>query len=106
MNRSDAWSRLAQCRRLQPDVMQVLVSADIVDALLAEDDWTRDPATGRSNSSHAFNEAVTHVTRLIRDSAYDLIAGRADSVAVLIVAQLAHKHGFRPSQAVQTEEAA
>lgn len=34
MNRSDAWERFAQCRRLQPDALQVLVSADIVDALL------------------------------------------------------------------------
>lgn len=32
---SEARQRLAQCRRLQPSAMQVIVSADIVDALVA-----------------------------------------------------------------------
>jgi hypothetical protein len=58
-------------------------------------DWTAD-AEGRSNSSEAFNALVGHVEQLIRNSATHLIAGRADMVAGLIVAQLAHKHGMAP----------
>jgi len=35
MTHADAMARLAGCRRLQPTTMQVLVSADVVEALLA-----------------------------------------------------------------------
>jgi hypothetical protein len=31
----DALKRLAACRRLQPDALQVIVAAEIVDALLS-----------------------------------------------------------------------
>lgn len=63
-----------------------------------EGDWTVDQETGRSNSSAAFNAAVDAVARLIRNSAHDLIGGRVESVATLIVAQLAHIHGFAPGR--------
>jgi hypothetical protein len=64
--------------------------------LQSTDDWTRDPETGRSNSSQKYIETVKIVERLIRDEAHLLIAGRADSTAGLIVSQLAHKYGFAP----------
>lgn len=59
-------------------------------------DWTRDPKTGRSNSSKEFDRLVGAVAQLIRNGAHDLIAGRAETVARVIMAQLAHKHGLRP----------
>lgn len=58
-------------------------------------DWT--VKDGRSNSSPDFQNLVFAVSRLIRDSAHDLISGRTDMVARLIVAQLAHKHGMAPT---------
>jgi hypothetical protein len=39
---------------------------------------------------------VDEVARLIRWSAHRLIAGDAEAVARLILAQLAHKHGLAP----------
>ena len=59
------------------------------------DDWTA--ADGRTNSSDAFNRIVDHVERIIRNSAHDLMSGRADTTAAVIVAQLAHVHGMRPT---------
>jgi hypothetical protein len=59
-------------------------------------DWTRDEH-GRSNSSAEFRRLAGDVGHLIRSSAHDLIAGRADVVAVRIMAQLAHKHGMAPA---------
>lgn len=59
-------------------------------------DWTVDPASGRSNSSDEFEGLCRAVERLIRDSAHDLISGDAGTVARLIMAQLAHKHGLGP----------
>lgn len=35
MTRSDALKRLRQCRDNQPDAMQILVAAEIVDALIS-----------------------------------------------------------------------
>jgi hypothetical protein len=61
----------------------------------ATTNWTCDDE-GRSNSSELFEELCTAVTSLIRESAHALIAGRADSVARLIMAQLAHVHGLVP----------
>lgn len=61
-----------------------------------EHDWTVDPATRRSNSSPRFRELVDAVAALIRNSAHDIVRGRLESVAGLIVAQLAHKHGLAP----------
>lgn len=59
-------------------------------------DWTC--ANGRANSSEQYHEAVALVARLIRESAFDLIGGRAECVAGLIVAQLATCDlRFRPS---------
>lgn len=34
MTRKDAQDRLAQCRALQPNQMQIIVAADIIDALI------------------------------------------------------------------------
>lgn len=59
-------------------------------------DWTADPSTGRSNSSPLFLELRDEVGRLIRDDAYTLIRGGATATAGVILAQLAHKHGFGP----------
>jgi hypothetical protein len=53
----------------------------------------------RANSSAKYKEVVSIVEDLIRHSAHDLIAGRADSVAGLIVANLAFKHGIGPMKA-------
>ncbi len=59
-------------------------------------DWTVNPETGRSNSSEIFNKLCLEVERLIRESAHDIVSGRANNVARLIMAQLAHKHGMEP----------
>jgi hypothetical protein len=74
----------------------IRTGANIMEA--AEEDNTPDwtAQDGRSNSSPEFNRLTEEVARLIRDSAHDLIAGRADRVAELIMAQLAHKHGLAP----------
>ncbi|MGN6106660.1 MAG: hypothetical protein ACTHU0_16255 [Kofleriaceae bacterium] len=61
-------------------------------------DWTVNRRTGRANSSSEFRAVVDAVEQLIRQSAHDLIAGRAESVAHLIVAQLAHVHGLAPTK--------
>ena len=62
-------------------------------------DWTRDPASGRSNSSVEFERLTEAVGQIIRNAAHDLIAGRSDMVAGLILAQLAHNYGLRPPTA-------
>lgn len=59
-------------------------------------DWTQDK-DGRANSSELFQGLVGEVDRLIKDSSHDLIAGQTRSVAGLILAQLAHKHGLSPA---------
>ena len=63
---------------------------------MTKQDWTVDH-NGRSNSSAEFINTCSHVERLIRGSAHDLINGRADNVAWLIVAQMAHELGFAPT---------
>ena len=65
-------------------------------ARMSELDWTISPVDGKSNSSPAFEELVITVEELIRHSAHSLLAGRADTVARLIVAQLAHVHHMKP----------
>ena len=60
-------------------------------------DWTRNKA-GRSNSSEAFEFLVDEIERLIRNDARTLIAGYAGNTARLIVAQLAHVHGLKPTR--------
>lgn len=57
-------------------------------------DWTVDRRSGRH--SPEFLRLCDEVERLIRGDAHNLIAGRADETAGLIVAQLAHKHGLVP----------
>ena len=58
-------------------------------------DWTKDE-NGNTNSSQKYIQCVNHVEQLLRDSAHTLIAGRADLVARLIVAQLAHVEELGP----------
>lgn len=65
------------------------------------DNWTIDPETNRSNSSPLFIDLERIIEQIIRGSAYHLISGRADMVAGLIMAQLAHKYGLRPSGKTQ-----
>ena len=59
-------------------------------------DWTQD-ANGVSNNSRPFLAAVDAVAYLIRNQGHALINGYHTSVARLIVAQLAHKHGLTPA---------
>ena len=58
--------------------------------------WTVDPVTGRHNSSEEFLNLCNVVEGIIRGSAFDLIAGRAGTVAGLIMANLAHAHNMGP----------
>lgn len=67
-------------------------------AAMAKLDWTVDPKTGCSNSSPEFGRLCSEVERIIRSDARMLMAGRADSTAGLIMAQLAHEHGLKPSK--------
>jgi dihydroneopterin aldolase len=64
-------------------------------------DWTADPETGRSNSSPLYRSLCHEVEQLIRGDAFNLIGGRADMTAELIMAQLAHVHHLAPA-AVRT----
>lgn len=59
------------------------------------DDWTAGPGGG-SNNSHLSKTLTDEVERIIRNGAHDLIAGRAGTVAGVILARLAHEHGLRP----------
>lgn len=63
-----------------------------------ERDWTVDPISGCANSSRAYVELCGHIERLIRGDASNLIAGQAGRTAGLIMAQLAHVHGLRPTK--------
>lgn len=64
-----------------------------------EEDWTC--KDGRANSSDEYLRLVAEVEQLIRRSAHSLIAGRAQDVAGLIMAQLAHVHGLRLSKKIR-----
>lgn len=59
-------------------------------------DWTVHKVTNRSNSAPIFTALCREVEEVIRGSAHDLIAGRADKVAGLVMAHLAHKYGLVP----------
>lgn len=75
----------------------VLVSNEMSQWIIQDEaDWTRDPETGRSNSSPEFERLSKEVGRILRSSAADLIGGRTDEVGRLIMAQLAHVHRFAP----------
>lgn len=60
-------------------------------------DWTCDES-GRSNSSDLYNTTVSEVARLISSGGPGMCLDRnwVHGTAGLIVAHLAHKHGFRP----------
>lgn len=60
-------------------------------------DWTQD-AEGRSNSSPEYRAIVDEVARLIRADGSGVFDERwVQSLARLIVSQLAHKHGMTPT---------
>lgn len=61
-------------------------------------DWTE--KDGRSNSSERYLDIVATVQSLIGNAGHDLIHGRLETVASLIVSQLAHRHGLSPADAV------
>lgn len=58
-------------------------------------DWTVDPETGRANSSPLFRNLVAEVAEVIRNGAFTLLSGHAETVAGTIVANLAHVHGLQ-----------
>jgi hypothetical protein len=60
-------------------------------------DWTWNER-GQSNSSPIFEKLCGEVERLIRSDAHSLINGNAGSTARLIMAQLAHVHGLKPTR--------
>lgn len=68
---------------------------DQVDAEEIPLDWTTG-ADGKSNSSPEYLALSRHVSQVIRDCAFQLIAGNVDDVAGLVVSQLAHVYGLRP----------
>lgn len=68
-------------------------------------DWTAG-ADGKSNSSDEWIALAMRVEDLIRQSARALIAGHADRVARLIMAQLAHEHGLRPGKPRRDDDVA
>lgn len=57
-------------------------------------DWTAH--RGRANSSNEFKRCVALVDEIICGSGHALIHGQTESVARLIVAQLAHVRGLAP----------
>jgi len=59
-------------------------------------DWTVDPQTNRSNSSPEFYALQVAIAEIILNGAHDLLAGHTETVAGIILARLAHKHGLRP----------
>lgn len=63
-------------------------------ALGSDADWTAED--GRTNSSSKYLLLVAHVEALIRGDAHNLLNGRADATARLVVSQLAHVHGLHP----------
>ena len=63
-------------------------------------DWTQGP-DGRSNTSPLKRMIEADVEQVIRTSAHDLILGRADNVASLIVARIAHIYQLVPSESTE-----
>jgi hypothetical protein len=66
---------------------------------MSRPDWTADPLSGHSNCSPEYRRLIGEVEQLIRSQAHALISGRADQVAGLIMAQLAHVHHLAPLSA-------
>lgn len=62
-------------------------------------DWTAN-TDGTSNSSDEFYRLAGAVGDLIQSRAHDIVGGKADRVARLIVANLAHRHDLAPRTAV------
>jgi hypothetical protein len=60
------------------------------------EDWTE--FNGWANSSPLFLELTAVVAQLIKNDAHHLLNGRADLTARLIIAQLVHVYGLRPSE--------
>jgi phosphotransacetylase len=61
-------------------------------------DWTT-TEKGVVNASERYLEIVAAVESLIRGDAHALISGNVNKTARLIVSQLAHVHGLRPTDA-------
>lgn len=57
-------------------------------------DWTL--KDGHVNSSDLYLTLVDEMSKIIKDGAHSLLAGDVNSVARVIVAQLAHVHNFGP----------
>lgn len=58
-------------------------------------DWTA--KDGVANNSDLFHYLSVEIGGLIKNSGHDLLRGRAETVARLILAKLAHEYGFAPS---------
>lgn len=65
-------------------------------------DWTVSAETRRCNESAKFLELQKAIAEIIRNSGHDLINGRVEMVAGIILATLAHKHSMRPVE-METE---
>lgn len=66
------------------------------------EDWTM--YRGKTNCSPQFVGLANEIARIIRDSAHDLIAGRTQSVASFILAQLAHRYGLVPVNKLRADQ--
>jgi len=60
-------------------------------------DWTCN-SRGRSNSSVEFLSVIAVIERIIRNSGPDLVNGRAEVVARVIAARLAHELKLAPTR--------
>ena len=67
-------------------------------------DWTQVPG-GASNASPLYTMIVADAEHTIRDGASDLINGRADMVAGVIVSRIAHKFHLAPTKETEIPEA-
>lgn len=70
-------------------------SAPPAQEYLSPSDWTAGP-DGVANTSQKYLDLVMEVERLIRSDAHQLLSGREDRTARLIVSNLAHKYGLAP----------
>jgi len=57
-------------------------------------DWTKDPETGEDSEQYLKLAGI--IDEIIRTSAKDLIFGKSEKVARLILSKLAHEHGLAP----------
>lgn len=92
VTRLDRWSR-----RSREWISFAFQSPEFLLATDIADDWTINPATGRTNSSPQFAALVDEVERLIqRNGGSCLDSAWVRATAGLIMAQLAHVHHLAP----------